>query len=417
MKTKAVRLYGKKDLRLEEFELPDIKEDEILAKVICDSLCKSSYKVSMQGKDHKRVPEDVAVNPVIIGHEFCGEILNVGRKWRDRFKTGDHFSIQPAHNKNGSLSAPGYSYPYCGGDATYVVIPPEIMEMDCLVKFDSDIYYLGALAEPVSCIVGAYNASYHARQGSYIHEMGIRKGGKLALLGGVGPMGLEAIDYAVNNTERRPSLIVVTGTTPGKLLRAGRIITPETAKKKGIELIYLNTKSIDAVSELMRLSGGDGYDDVFVFAPVKAVVEQGDSILAKDGCMNFFAGPSDTQFKAEFNFYNVHYSFTHIVSTSGGNNDDMREALELMSKGILNPTAMVTHIGGLSSAAETTLHLPEIPGGKKLIYNHIELPLTAIDDFEKKGKTSPLFKKLSEITAKNNGLWSREAEKTLLGWK
>ena len=46
MKTKAVRLYGKNDLRFEEFELPPIKDDEILAKVVSDSLCMSSYKAS-----------------------------------------------------------------------------------------------------------------------------------------------------------------------------------------------------------------------------------------------------------------------------------------------------------------------------------------------------------------------------------
>jgi hypothetical protein len=67
MKTKAVRLYGEKDLRLEEFDLPDIKEDEILAHVMVDSLCMSSYKALNLGKNHKRVPEDVAENPVIIG--------------------------------------------------------------------------------------------------------------------------------------------------------------------------------------------------------------------------------------------------------------------------------------------------------------------------------------------------------------
>ena len=44
MKTKAVRLYGAKDLKLEEFELPSIKDDEILAHVICDSICMSTYK-------------------------------------------------------------------------------------------------------------------------------------------------------------------------------------------------------------------------------------------------------------------------------------------------------------------------------------------------------------------------------------
>ncbi|MBE3101068.1 MAG: L-sorbose 1-phosphate reductase, partial [Firmicutes bacterium] len=49
MKTKAVRLYGKYDLRLDEFELPPLKEDEILAHVICDSICMSSHKASEQG--------------------------------------------------------------------------------------------------------------------------------------------------------------------------------------------------------------------------------------------------------------------------------------------------------------------------------------------------------------------------------
>ena len=37
MKTKALRLYGVNDLRLEEFELPQIQDDEILVEVISDS--------------------------------------------------------------------------------------------------------------------------------------------------------------------------------------------------------------------------------------------------------------------------------------------------------------------------------------------------------------------------------------------
>ena len=57
MKAKALRLYGKEDLRLDEYELPEIKDDEILARVVSDSICMSSYKAAMQGEDHKRVPE------------------------------------------------------------------------------------------------------------------------------------------------------------------------------------------------------------------------------------------------------------------------------------------------------------------------------------------------------------------------
>lgn len=413
MKTRAVRLYGKNDLRLEEFELPEIKEDEILAHIISDSICMSSYKASIQGPDHKRVPNDVAQNPVIIGHEFCGEIVKVGSKWANQFKAGDKFSIQPAINNEGSLAAPGYSYRYIGGDATYVVIPAVVMEYNCLLKYTGEAFFCGSLAEPQSCIVGGFHAQYHTTQGSYVHKMGIVEGGKCAILAGVGPMGLGAIDYALHG-DRRPGLLVVTDINQERLDRAASIFTPEAAAKDGIKLVYLNTGEGDPVEKLMQLTDGTGYDDVFVFAPVRPVVEQGDRILGKDGCLNFFAGPTNTEFKAEFNFYNVHYASTHIVGTSGGNTADMIESLELMSQGRLNPAVMVTHIGGLNAVIDTTLNLPKIPGGKKLIYNNINLELTAIADFEEKGKTNPLFAGLAEIMKRSNNLWCAEAEKYLL---
>ena len=69
MKTKAIRLYGKQDLRLEEFELPAIKDDEILVHIISDSVCMSTYKATMQGPDHKRVPDDVAEKVKMISRE------------------------------------------------------------------------------------------------------------------------------------------------------------------------------------------------------------------------------------------------------------------------------------------------------------------------------------------------------------
>jgi len=106
-----------------------------------------------------------------------------------------------------------------------------------------------------------------------------------------------------------------------------------------------------------------------------------------------------------------------VVGTSGGNTNDMKEAIAMMTSGKINPAAMVTHIGGLNAVVDTTLNLPNIRGGKKLIYTQIELPLTAIADFGKLGETDPLFKKLDEITRRHNGLWSAEAEKYLLANK
>jgi len=418
MKTKAVRLYGKNDLRLEEFELPPIKDDEILAKVICDSLCMSSYKAAIQGADHKRVPDNVAENPVIIGHEFAGELIEIGSKWADRFKVGDKFSIQPALNYEdgpvGILSAPGYSYSYIGGDATYVIIPNEVMERNCLLPYHGEGFYPASLAEPLSCVIGAMHANYHLTPGSYVHKMEIVDGGKMVILAGVGPMGMAAINFVLHREDRRPSLLVVTDIDQARLDRAASLYTVEFAASRGIELHYINTSVMqDPVEELRALTNGEGYNDVFVFAPVRSVVEQADAILGFDGCLNFFAGPSDPNFSAMLNFYNVHYAYTHVVGTSGGNNEDMLEALDMMNKG-LDPAGLITHIGGLNAVPEATLRLPEIPGGKKLIYTHINMSLTAISDFAELGRTNEVFSELASICDKYKGLWNVEAEAFLL---
>ncbi len=414
MEFKAVRLHGKNDLRLDTMSLPEVGDNDVRVKIISDTICMSSYKATIEGPEHKRVPDDVAENPTVIGHEFCGTIIEVGKNYADKYKVGENFAIQPAHFRDGSLLAPGYSYRLCGGDMQYAHIPEDTLVMDCLLPYDSDVFFYGSLAEPMSCIIGTYHAMYHTQAGSYEHKMGIVEGGKLALLASVGPMGLGAIDYALH-CDRRPSLIVVTDIDDARLSRAESIYTVEHAKSLGITLKYVNTaKSPDPVGELMELSGGTGFNDVICFAPVRQVVEQADAILAHDGCLNFFAGPTNTSFKAEFNFYNVHYNFTHIVGTSGGNTNDMREAIELMTSGKIDPSAMITHIGGLDCAAETTLKLPSIPGAKKLIYTQISLPLTAISELEEKGKRDPMLAELAKIVAEHNGLWSAEAEKYLL---
>lgn len=414
MKTKAVRIYGKKDLRLEEFELPEIKENEILARVVSDSICMSSHKAAIQGADHKRVPDDIHINPTIIGHEFAGIILEVGKKWENKFRPGQKFSIQPAMQHKGTLDAPGYSYRYIGGDATHIIIPDIVMEADSLLPYDGEAFFPASLSEPMSCIIGAFNASYHVPPGTYNHKMGIKEGGKAAILAGAGPMGLGAIDYALHQ-QRKPSLLVVTDIDDKRLARAACLFPPEQALKEGITLIYVNTGKIpEPVNFLKELTGGTGYDDVFIFAPARQVIEQGDAILGFSGCLNFFAGPTDPNFRAEFNFYNVHYAFTHIVGTSGGNSDDMRESLKLMAEGKINPAVMVTHIGGLDSVIDTTLNLPNIPGGKKLIYTNISLPLFSLYSLKEKGETDPFYAELNDIVAKNDYIWNLEAERFLL---
>lgn len=414
MKAKAVRLHGANDLRLEEFELPEIKDDEILVKVVSDSVCMSTYKCAILGTAHKRVHEDVADHPAIMGHEMAGDIIKVGKKHQDRFKPGMKFTLQPALNYKGTMWSPGYSYEFFGGDTTYCIIPPEVMELGCLLEYKGRAYYEASLAEPMSCSIGAFHAAYHTKMGVYHHEMGIREGGKLAILAGAGPMGLGALTYALH-CDRRPGMIVVTDINQERLDRAKHLFPIEEAAAEGIELHFVNTADMDdPAASLREISGGDGFDDVFCYAPIASVVELSSAVLGRDGCLNFFAGPTDKQFSAKMNFYDVHYNSTHVMGTTGGNTEDMIESLRLTAEKRIDPAVMVTHIGGLDSAAETTLNLPKIPGGKKLIYTHLNMPLTALSELRDKGKDDPRFAALADIVDAHKGLWCLEAEEYLL---
>ncbi|MBR4662648.1 MAG: zinc-binding dehydrogenase, partial [Lentisphaeria bacterium] len=327
MKTSAVRLYGKRDLRLETFELPELTDDSILARIVSDSVCMSTYKTVEQGAAHKRVPDNVAENPVIIGHELCGVILKAGKKWADRYHEGDRFAVQPVVDQTVNYDTIGYSFGTVGGDSELVVIPNNIIEKGCILPYTGEGCFKGSLAEPMSCIVGGFRAFYHSGKEEYSHEMGIVVGGRMAIIGGTGPMGLGAIDYALHGGERKPGTLIVTDINPDRLARAEKIFPPAESAKNGITLKFVNTSSGDAYQTMMDLSGGKGFDDILCMAPVRAAVELADRILAKDGCLNFFAGPMDKNFSAEFNFYNVHYASTHVTGTSGGTVNDLRTAL------------------------------------------------------------------------------------------
>ena len=104
----------------------------------------------------------------------------------------------------------------------------------------------------------------------------------------------------------------------------------------------------------------------------------------------------------------------HVAANSGSLVNDMTDSVDWIGRGILHPEVMVTHVGGLDSAADATLSLTKVPGGKRLVYTHVSMPMTAIADFAEKGRTDPLFAALDRICSANNGLWSKEAEDYLL---
>jgi threonine dehydrogenase-like Zn-dependent dehydrogenase len=411
MKTKAVRLYGVNDIRLEEFELPAITEDEVMMRVVSDSVCASTYKAIKQGPAHKRVPNDVADNPIIIGHEMCGQILEVGENCKDNWSVGQKVVIQPAL-KLPSGYDPGYSYPYIGGNTQYAVVPKIVLERGCLLPYEGDSYFKGSLVESLGCIIRGYKGLYHTDYTNYIRTDGARQGGRIAILGGAGPMGIGTVELALGYAD--VSQVVVTDLNQERLDFAAKMCSPEKAKGLGIDLRYVNTAGMDDPAEMLRTLSEGGFDDVFVMVPVASLFTMAEQICKEDGCINFFAGPTVHDLPGSLNLYRVHYDGIHVVGTAGSIPEDMIDIIHLIEEDRINPGALVSHILGLNAVSDTLYAMEKPNGAKKVCYNELDLPLIAIAELPELGKTDPMYAELARIVERNGGLWCAEAEEYLL---
>ena len=107
------------------------------------------------------------------------------------------------------------------------------------------------------------------------------EGGSMAVLAGVGPMGLAAINYAIHRTDRKPKLIVVTDIDQTRLDRAASLYSPAEAAKNGIELKYVNTgKMADPAARTESAERAAKATTTCSYSLRSLpVVEQGDAIL------------------------------------------------------------------------------------------------------------------------------------------
>ncbi len=412
MKVKGVRLYGVKDIRLEEFEIPEIAEDEILLQIECNGIAMSTLKEITLAQRHLRVPKNIKKHPVLIGHEFSGRIAKVGAKWKDNYQEGKQFVLVPEIPHQ--IESPGYSYPYFGGAATYCIIPADVIEKGCLLQYEADSFYELAQAQALYSIVGSFHSNYHSKEGTHDHISGIKEGGNTIILGGAGPMGLMAIRYVLG-MKKKPKRLVITDTNQDRLEKVRKMIPMQEGTRNGIELYYINPSMFtDSVPVLLAMTNETGYDDVFVYAPPKCVAEIGNRIMAMDGCMNIYAATADKNYRAGMNIYGSHYLKTKLIGSSGGLRSDLIEALDLITEGKINPAVGITHIGGIDAIVDTTLYLKKMPGSKKITYPQINLPLTAIEDFGKLAEKDSVFRELDESCKRHGGLWNPEAEKILL---
>lgn len=369
MQSTAVRLYGKNDLRKENIEILPAQDGEIIADIICCAVCSTCNKVAMLGQEHERVPKDLANNPVILGHEFCAKVVEVGRGVENSLLS-KNIIVQPMVYESGfEWQAMGHSFSTAGGYATKIKIPRQFYENNAIIEFNGEGFYKAALAEPLACIIAAFRTQYHTKQESFKPIYGTKPDGTTIFLGGAGNMGKLAVQLWKAKSEKSAQLI---------------IYDRNLEKLKSLDNVIKNdarVKVYSSADENFIRSLAGTIDDVVVFAPSRDMVDLGMSLLAYDGCLNFFAGPFEKDFSVPVNFHDIHYQRHHIVGSSGASGEDIRRALQLIEDGKIDPSVIVSHIGGLDCVSDVLCNLRKIGGGKKLIYPQINLPLTTVENW------------------------------------
>jgi len=154
---KAAVLYKPKHLVVEEVPEPQCGSNELLIKVHRSAICNSTDTHIWQGNFRSRAMPQY---PHILGHECCGEVIEVGKECINQYSLGDRVA---------------YWVKMTGGFAEYNTITPDNLAV-CTMKDDLS-YDEGALLE---LICGTIRLIYNS---------GLRIGDKVLILG-QGPAGL-----------------------------------------------------------------------------------------------------------------------------------------------------------------------------------------------------------------------------------
>ncbi|HEX6242829.1 MAG TPA: alcohol dehydrogenase catalytic domain-containing protein [Polyangiales bacterium] len=164
---KAAVLHGQDDLRLDDAERPVARPGDVVIKVAAAGICGTDLHFRKMGPRFKR--------PMPLGHEFAGEIVEVGAQVRG-FARGDRVAYN-SYNSPADVGRGGE----CGGFSPYVVLRDVDGHAQSLCRVPDGVSFEhAALVEPLS--VGAHAVNRAAPQ----------RGESVAIFG-VGPIGLGVI--------------------------------------------------------------------------------------------------------------------------------------------------------------------------------------------------------------------------------
>jgi L-iditol 2-dehydrogenase len=315
---KVAKLYSFEDIRIEEMPVPDVGPYDALVRVRACGICSGDV---MPWYIEKKTP-------LVLGHEAVGEIVKLGSSLQTfgSFKIGERVFFH--HH------APCFNCRYCkrgdyvqcntwresriipGGISEYVLVPETNLRGDTFTLPENVSFEEATLIEPTACVIKG------------LKRVNIREG-DVVLVIGLGVMGQLHIMLAKKFGAR-------------KIIGADYIsYRLEHAKGFGADEV-IDVSDSDLMETLNEITGGE-MADVVVVGPgdVKAML-QGIACAGRGGRVLFFT-PVPPKDILQLQLNEIYFKDINIITSYSCGPDDTREALDLISKGIINTAGLITH--------------------------------------------------------------------------
>jgi L-iditol 2-dehydrogenase len=313
---KAAMLYGMKDLKVEDVEVPRVGAGEVLVKVKAATTCGTDLKIFQRGYIEK-----VIKLPTIFGHEWAGEVVDIGEglEWPRRgmrVRAGNSAPcLHCAMCQRGKYNLCENMTWLWGAYAEYVKVPARMVLVNMQEIPESVSFEEAAITEPLACVLHG------------VEQANVKLGDTVVIIG-AGPIGLL-------------HLLTVKKTGAGRTIMIDLIDERlGFAEKLGAD-VTINSGKENVEARIKELTGGYGADVVIEAIGLPATWEQALKLARKGGTVLEFGGcPLGTEIKV--NAEMLHYGELTVMGTFHTTPLHFRKALSLIATRTIDVRPLVT---------------------------------------------------------------------------
>jgi len=318
---RAALLYGVKNLKIEEIDKPRVGSGEILVKVKATTTCGTDLKIFQRG-----YVEGVIKLPTVFGHEWAGDIIEVGEgvtwlKEGMRVRAGNSAPcLRCKMCQKGNYNLCENMMWLWGAYAEYIKVPARMVLLNTQEIPSHLTYEEAAITEPLACVLHG------------IEEANVGLGDTVAIIG-AGPIGLL---HLITAKKTGAGKIMITDTVDERLQIAKELGADET----------INAKHEDPIEKTRTLTDGYGADLVIEAIGLPATWEQALKMVRKGGTVLEFGGcPPGTEIRVSTEL--LHYGEVTLLGTFHTTPAHFKKALNLIASGAINVKPLVTRKMGL----------------------------------------------------------------------